>query len=195
MNQNKSPAVKMFEHTLKQRWKYLRHLHALSDRSIIRMLRDCDDNTITNIIEEIQETNILARILDLLEVDRLKAILELLDTHRVDRCLRCLNDHKRNDLLHLFSENERAELSQLVNAWQDLEMFNFPGRILPLTIISTGIPDHYPANLQECNYCGYNYEESTYVWETLYAVDCGKHSYHEYCTPEPGICDQCPGSP
>jgi hypothetical protein len=139
--------------------------------------------TATNISLLFQAPNQLLKVkaLNLTSPNLAARILKGFDIHTQVECLYEIKESQR----HLIASNLSEEKREIM--LKGLEMLNWPGRMLPMLVMTGEIPAHYPSTMKVCAVCANGY----FAWDSIIAADCGKHSFCEECEPEEGICPKC----
>lgn len=157
---------------LKLNSRQLEDISSLSKMDLSRLLRGVDQSLRT-------------KILDSIDPGLVKDVLEMMDVHMEAECLYNIREEQRKLVIAAFGRERRSnEAYMKLQHWQTLEQFNWPAGILPLLVKATEIPAHYPPTMGYCVVCHGGYAK----WQSIIAADCQKHSFHEKCETQEGVC-------
>jgi hypothetical protein len=116
-------------------------------------------------------------------------LLQIADPTVLYYALRLMNPHLAAESLYIAKTNQRSLVISMMSAlekettlkrlasWQELEMWNWPGRIANLLVMTGELPTHYPGAMASCIGCKKSYR----IWESVMAADCSAHSFCDDC--------------
>jgi len=133
------------------------------------------------------------------EDDLLVNILKNIDTQDAADCIAemewrrggymmiLIGERVRKQVLKRLVPGEKAEILRRVRDYQEELECQWPDGILEEYIKGERFPGHYPKTIKKCVVC----KEGYLLGESVLTADCWKHSFHNRCRQEDGVCPKC----
>ncbi|KAF2181286.1 hypothetical protein K469DRAFT_692157 [Zopfia rhizophila CBS 207.26] len=98
-----------------------------------------------------------------------------------------LRDLERSEVIKSLRTRDKDQAVTNMTNYQEWLKSTWDFGIIDAWVVTEGYPSHYPESMRKCIVCGDFYS----FLQSIIATDCGKHSFHEKCEEEDGVCPNC----
>lgn len=166
-------------------WVKINNIKAWQCNAIFKDLRDLRECLIYDHREEIA-----VKILQSIRVSDLANLIPCMSRNLQASTLISLQDLKRKRVFEKLELSVKKQAISNIMDYQEWLKGDWDSGMCPVWVLTEEFPSHYPDSMRECIVCKKSYCQL----QSIVAADCTKHSFHETCEKEEGICPKCDDS-